>query len=180
MKGSLRKILIRRGTTTDAALLTDLGARTFVETFAADNSEENMSAYLTSAFTVEQQSAELSDPLRTVFIAEMEGVAVGYAMLMSGEAPQEINAEKPIELVRLYVSKDCLGNGVGASLMQRCLDEAAAQEYKTVWLGVWENNHRAVAFYSKWGFEKIGTHPFVIGDLVETDWVMRRTVNNEL
>lgn len=172
----MSKILIRCGTATDAELLTDLGARTFVETFAADNSEENMSVYLTSAFTVEQQAAELNDPLRTVFIAEIEGVAVGYAMLMTGEAPSEIKSEKPIELVRLYVSKDWLGGGVGAALMQRCLDKAVALSYQTMWLGVWENNHRAQAFYRKWKFYEVGTHVFQLGDDPQRDLLMQRSV----
>ena len=172
--------VIRRATIEDAELLSELGARTFIETFAADNSEENMSAYLTAAFNSEQQTCELNDPRRSVFIAEMEGVAVGYAMLMPGETPSEIKGEKPVELVRLYVSKDCIGNGVGAALMRACLDEAASQNFQTIWLGVWENNHRALAFYRKWEFVEVGTHVFQLGDDPQRDLLMQRPIQSQI
>jgi diamine N-acetyltransferase len=174
----LPEILIRPATHSDAEVLSELGARTFVETFAADNSEENMSAYLDSAFNVEQQANELSDSQRSVFIAEIEGLAVGYAMLLPDDAPNQITGEKPIELVRLYVSKESLGSGVGAALMQACLDEAAARDYKTIWLGVWENNRRAQAFYRKWKFEEVGTHVFQLGDDPQRDLLMQRAVRD--
>jgi ribosomal protein S18 acetylase RimI-like enzyme len=175
MKASEQKpLVIRHATIADAELLTELGARTFVETFGADNSEDNMAAYLPMAFNPGQQSSELSDPGKCTFISEIEDVAVGYAMLMSGDAPPEVIGEKPIELVRLYVSKDCIGSGVGAALMQACLDEAASQDYQTIWLGVWENNLRAQAFYRKWEFVEVGTHVFQLGDDPQRDLLMQR------
>lgn len=168
--------LIRLGTPSDAELLSELGARTFVEAFAADNSEENMSAYLAAAFTTTQQEIELCDPNRTTFIAEVDGLAVGYAMLRSGEVPIEVTGESPIELVRLYVLQDCIGSGVGASLMKASLEEAARLGFKTIWLGVWENNLRAQAFYRKWQFTKVGTHVFQLGDDAQTDLLMQRPI----
>ena len=171
-----KALIIRHATIADAELLTELGARTFIETFAADNSEENMSAYLSIAFTAKEQTSELSDPRRSVFIAELEGVAVGYAMLMSGDAPPDVKGEKPIELVRLYVSKDCIGRGVGAALMHACLGKAASQGFQTIWLGVWENNLRAQAFYRKWEFVEVGTHVFKLGDDPQRDLLMQRSL----
>lgn len=143
-------LIIRRANLDDARLLTALGARTFSETFAADNSDADMETYLASAFSEEQQTAELADPKSTIFIAESDGVAVGYAMLGSGKSLNSITNDKPIELVRLYVSRDQIGLGVGAALMQLCIKEAACRGYRTLWLGVWENNQRAQAFYRKW------------------------------
>lgn len=171
-------MVIRHATIADAELLSELGARTFFETFAADNSEENMSEYLSAAFTLEQQANELSDQQRSVFIAEIEGQAVGYAMLLPDDAPNQITGKKPIELVRLYVSKESIGSGVGAALMQACLDEAAARNFKTIWLGVWENNHRAQAFYRKWQFEEVGTHVFHLGDDPQRDLLMQRAIRD--
>ena len=173
---ALEAVAIRHATSEDAELLTELGARTFVETFAGDNSEENMSDYLTTAFNVQQQATELSDPRRSVLIAEIETVAVGYAMLMSGDAPGEVKGENPIELVRLYVLKDCIGKRVGAKLMRACLDEAASQNHQTIWLGVWENNLRAQAFYRKWEFVEIGTHVFQLGNDPQRDLLMQRAL----
>ena len=169
-------LIVRRGQASDAALLSELGARTFAETFAADNSSQNMAAYLAVAFNPAQQAAELADPQSVIFIAETDGVAVGYAMLRSGTAPEEVTGEKPIELVRLYVSQESIGGGVGAALMQTCIDEAGARGYETLWLGVWQNNSRAQAFYRKWNFVEVGTHVFQLGGDPQTDLLMERNV----
>ncbi len=97
-------------------------------------------------------------------------------MLRSGNAPGSVNGRKPIELVRLYVSRESLGSGVGAALMQACIDDAQHGGYDTLWLGVWENNTRAQAFYRKWHFVQVGTHVFQLGDDPQTDFLMQRSV----
>ena len=169
-------VTIRRATTEDAELLSELGARTFTETFAVDNTVENMDAYLADSFTPTKQLTELADPNTIVKIAEDDGVAVGYSMLSSNKTPDEIKVERAIELVRLYVSKDCIGKGVGAALMSDCLKQAGDLGFDSVWLGVWENNHRAQAFYRKWEFEVVGKHVFKLGDDAQTDFLMQRKV----
>jgi diamine N-acetyltransferase len=170
-------LIVRRGNPDDAGLLAELGARTFSDTFAVDNTPENMAAYLVSAFSREQQAAELADPHCSFKIAEAEGVAVGYAMLRSGNVLNSITGDNAIELVRLYVSRDSLGNGVGAALMQACIGEAKRRGYQTLWLGVWEHNHRAQAFYRKWNFHEVGTHVFQLGDDPQTDILMQRSIS---
>jgi len=167
------KILIRRGKANDAALLAELGARTFSETFAPDNSPADMAAYLASAFSPAQQASELADATSLFLIAEANGVAAGYAMLRSGNVLDNVTGENPIELVRLYVSQESLGSGVGAALMRACMAEAEQRGYKTLWLGVWEHNARAQAFYRKWNFSEIGTHVFQLGDDPQTDILMQ-------
>ena len=168
---------IRRANIDDAGLLAELGARTFVETFAQDNSDEDMDAYLASSFNEVQQAAELADPDSTIYIAETNGIAIGYAMLRSGDVPDCVTNDTPIELVRLYISREHLGSGVGAGLMQACINEAGHQGYRTMWLGVWENNHRAQAFYRKWKFRDVGTHIFQLGQDAQTDILMERAVS---
>lgn len=170
-------LIIRRGKTEDAALLAELGARTFSETFAASNTPEDMAAYLASSFSREQQSAELADPNCMFLIAESDGVAVGYAMLRSGGALDSVTGDEPIELVRLYVSRESLGSGAGAALMQACIAESKHRGYKTLWLGVWEHNHRAQAFYRKWNFHEVGTHVFHLGEDLQTDILMQRSIS---
>jgi ribosomal protein S18 acetylase RimI-like enzyme len=174
---SLPDLIVRRGKAEDAELLAELGARTFSETFAADNTPEDMAAYLASAFSPEQQAAEIADPHCWFQIAETNGLAVGYAMLRSGSVPHSVTDDKPIELVRLYVSQESLGSGVGAALMQACIGEAKRRGYETLWLGVWENNHRAQAFYRKWDFLKVGTHLFQLGDDPQSDILMQRSIS---
>jgi diamine N-acetyltransferase len=174
--GSQTAIAIRRGRSQDAELLAELGARTFSETFAADNTPENMRAYLAASFNLEQLSAELAEPSSVFLIAGIEGVAVGYAKLHGGEALVGVEGDKPIELVRLYVSQEWLGRGVGEALMRAGIDEARTAGYQTLWLGVWEHNHRARAFYRKGEFKEVGQHVFQLGEDRQTDILMKRDV----
>jgi len=171
------KVTIRRGDPDDANLLAELGARTFEETFAVDNTEENMAAYLASSFSPEQQAAELAHPGSIFLIAEVGGIAAGYAWLHAGEPGEGVEGAKPIELVRLYVSREWLGRRVGHALMDACLDAAWKAGFETIWLGVWERNHRAQAFYRKWDFSAVGHHVFYLGSDPQTDILMQRPTN---
>jgi diamine N-acetyltransferase len=170
------EVTIRRARADDAGLLADLGARTFSETFAADNTAENMAAYLASSFNLTQQTAELVDPAATFIIAEVGGVAAGYAKLHAGKPAEEIEGAKPVELVRLYVSRGWLGRGVGEALISACVDEAKQAGHETIWLGVWQRNARAQAFYRKWNFRAVGEHPFQLGSDLQTDILMERAI----
>ncbi|HEY0080479.1 MAG TPA: GNAT family N-acetyltransferase [Pyrinomonadaceae bacterium] len=166
-------VLVRPATLSDVEILADLGARTFAETFAAENSAENMDAYLSSAFSAERTAEELADKASVFLIAEMEGEAAGYAKLLAGEPPSCVEGERAIELSRLYVGQKWLGRGIGQALMQKCVDEARRAGARTMWLGVWERNFRAQAFYRKWGFRHVGEQIFMLGSDAQTDWVMQ-------
>ena len=167
---------IRRGTIADAGLLSELGARTFSETFAADNTPEDLAAYIATYFNVERQTAELEDPASTFLIAEVDGRAAGYAKLHDGEPEQGIEGANPVELVRLYVLREWLGRGIGEQLMRACIDEARQAGHETIWLGVWERNGRAQAFYRKWNFRAVGEHMFQLGSDLQRDILMERPV----
>lgn len=168
--------VIRQATAADAELLAELGARTFSETFAADNSANDMAAYLTSSFDPALQAAELADRDAQFLIAQVDKGAAGYAKLKSGDPPDDVTHDKPIELVRLYVAQEWHGRGVGAALMQACLNEAKKKGHRTLWLGVWEHNLRARAFYGKWNFREVGTHVFQLGEDKQTDILMERSL----
>ena len=165
---------IRRGTVEDAALLSELGARTFSETFAADNTEEDLAEYLATSFNVAKQTAELEDPASTFLIAEIDGRAAGYAKLHDGVPEKGVEGANPIEIVRLYVAREWLGRGLGHQLMSACLDEARQSGHETIWLGVWEHNPRAQAFYRKWNFHPVGDHIFKLGADLQRDILMAR------
>ena len=169
-------LTIRRGTLEDAELLSELGARTFSETFAADNTPEDLAAYVATWFNVAQQTSELEDPASIFLIAEVDERAAGYAMLRDGEPEKGVEGVNPIELVRLYVSRDWLGRGVGEQLMRACIDEARQAGHETIWLGVWERNARAQAFYRKWNFRAVGEHMFQLGSDLQRDLLMERTL----
>lgn len=167
-------ITIRQATPDDATLLASLGATTFNESFAADNTAENMALYLEKAFGEDVQRRELSDPARTVFFAEQDGRVVGYAMLHDGLAPASVGNGDALEIARLYSVKRTIGMGVGATLMQRCIDEAAARAKQALWLAVWGRNARAIAFYQRWGFIEVGSKTFTLGRDRQTDLIMAR------
>src|SRR5215213_1227010 len=169
-------LTIRHGTLGDAGLLSEFGARTFTETFAADNTPEDLAAYLATSFNVAHQTAELEDPGSTFLIAEVDGRAAGYAMLREGEPEKGVEGASPIELTRLYVSREWLGRGIGEQLMRACVDKARQAGHETIWLGVWERNARAQAFYRKWNFRTVGEHMFQLGSDLQRDFVMERTL----
>jgi ribosomal protein S18 acetylase RimI-like enzyme len=163
---------IRRADRTDAAALAELARRTFFDTFAANNDAGDMAIHLERAYGVPQQTAELSDPSIITLLAEEEGAAVAYAQLRTGPVPACVSGNGPIELWRFYVSQDWHGRGVAQPLMDRVKVEARARGAKTLWLGVWEKNDRARAFYAKCGFVEVGDHIFLFGTDAQTDKVM--------
>jgi GNAT superfamily N-acetyltransferase len=169
-------LTVRLANPRDAGLLTELGARTFSETFAADNSPEDLAAYLAVSFNPARQRAELNDPASTFFIVEVDGRAAGYAQLHAGEPAEGVEGPKPVELVRLYVSREWLGRGVGEALMRACVDGARRAGHGTMWLGVWERNGRAQAFYRKWDFRAVGEHVFQLGSDPQRDILMERAL----
>lgn len=172
----MNDVTIRRGTVEDAGLLSELAARTFSETFAADNTPEDLAEYIATSFNVTRLTAELEDPASTFLIAEIDGSAAGYARLHDGEPEKCIEGENPVELVRLYVLREWLGRGVGEQLMRACLETARQAGHETIWLGVWERNGRAQAFYQKWNFRTVGEHVFPLGSDLQRDIVMERAL----
>jgi diamine N-acetyltransferase len=169
-------IFIRYATPLDNALLAELGAETFYDSFAADNTPDNMTAYLAGAFSQEKQAQELADPASRFLIAENDKTVVGYARLNFGPAPDAIRGNKGMEIARLYARKPWIGKGVGALLMKVCLREAAQAGCDVVWLGVWERNLQAIDFYRKWGFMEVGRQMFQLGDDAQQDWIMTMPV----
>ncbi len=167
---------IRHATTHDAQLLAEVGAQTFSDTFATDNTPEDMATYLAHSFGVAKQTAELSDPSVIFLITEIDDRVAGYAKLQLGPAPDCVKGVNPIELSRLYVLPDWIGRGVAQELMDECFTVGREAACQTIWLGVWERNLRAQAFYRKVGFETVGTQPFQLGSDLQTDFIMMRPV----
>ena len=170
------EIVFRRAVPDDAQTLAEFASRTYYETFAAVNTPENMRAYLDSAFTPAQLEYELNDPGSIFFLGYVEGKLAGYAKLFPGDVPECISGPVPIELVRFYVDQSWHGRGVASALMDVCLAEARRGRFQTMYLGVWENNERAKAFYKKWKFEHVGQHIFQMGDDAQIDWWMERSI----
>ena len=173
--------MIRRAGADDAARLSAFAAATFRDTFGADNTPEDMARYLTETYSPEIQAAEIAEPAAIVLLAEQPGLTgaaelVGYAHLIRGAAPDAVTGPDPMELKRLYVGQAWHGRGIAAALMAAALGAARQAGARTLWLGVWERNPRAVAFYAKHGFQRVGEHTFRLGTDLQTDWLLARVV----
>jgi GNAT superfamily N-acetyltransferase len=171
-----RLTTIRLGVPADAPALAELGARTFRDAFAADNTPEDMALYVSSTFGEMLQAAELRSDGIVTLVAERDGRLAAYAQLREGPAPPCVGGSRPIELWRFYVERAWQGQGVAQTLMAATIDAARYRGAGTLWLSVWERNHRAQAFYRKCGFEDRGAKEFILGRDRQTDRVMARPV----
>lgn len=153
-------------------MLSKLGAKTFFDTFAKDNTPENMALHLKTSFSPEMQLQELSAPGNIFLIAEIEKVAVGFAHLIIDSRDDSLSGKKPLEIRRIYASQEFIGKGIGKELMRASIQEAKRQGCDSLWLGVWEKNPRAIEFYKKWGFREIGSHVFMVGNDPQKDHIM--------
>jgi ribosomal protein S18 acetylase RimI-like enzyme len=165
---------IRIAAAADAPAIASLGAETFAVSFGSQNAPENIAAHLAKSYGVDIQRRELADPAITYFIAEMNGRIAGYAMVMEGGAPASVTGPLPVEVRRFYVVHDFHGMGVAQSLMDACANEARRRGGRTLWLGVWSLNPRAIRFYEKCGFREVGTQTFLLGDDPQQDYVLER------
>jgi ribosomal protein S18 acetylase RimI-like enzyme len=172
----VNNVVFRCGGAADAEALMEFAARIYYETFAAVNTPENMQAYLATAFTLPQLQSELGDPQASFIIVEADTKLVGYAKLLADRPPDCVTGEDPIELVRFYIDQSWHGSGLASALMELCLSEARQRGFRTMYLGVWEKNLRAQAFYRKWNFSRVGEHTFYMGDDPQIDWWMTRAI----
>jgi ribosomal protein S18 acetylase RimI-like enzyme len=163
---------LRRGTPADAAALAELAARTFRETFEADNSPEDMAAHLALAYGVAQQTRELNDPAYITLLLEDESQLAAFAQVRRNETPACIPEGPAVELYRFYVDRPFLGQGLAQRLMSAVRDTARELGARLLWLGVWEHNPRAIRFYTKYGFRDVGAQIFVVGTDPQTDRIM--------
>jgi len=170
---------IRLALPADAAALAALAERTFRATFAVDNTPADMEAHVAQSYSPAHQARELSEPARTTFVAEgPSGALAAYAQLRAGAAPACVTGPAPMELCHFYVESADHGRGLAQELMAAVLEAAAQEGAATLWLGVWERNPRAMAFYRKYGFVDVGAHTFVLGSDPQTDRLMARSLVN--
>ena len=165
-------VTYRRGRVADAAALASFASRAFTDTYAEHNTAEDMREYLASAFGVEQQTRELTNPDMITVLAESGGEIVGYSQLLRRASAAVAAFEAPIEIYRFYVDRSAHGTGVAQQLMKDALAAARDLGGRHAWLGVWERNPRAIAFYRKCGFEDVGTQIFELGTDRQTDRVL--------
>ncbi|WP_306601398.1 N-acetyltransferase [Geothrix sp. 21YS21S-2] len=159
----------------DAAPLAALAERAFRDAFAAENTPGDMDLHCRASYGEAIQAREFRDPGLATLVWEHEGGLGGFVQLRGGPAPACVPGSSPWEILRLYVDRAWHGRGVAQSLMGTAIALAEAGGADQVWLGVWERNPRAIAFYRKWGFEAVGEHVFVVGTDPQRDLVMTRS-----
>lgn len=170
------RLRIRSAAPADLDALLDLGRRTFIDTFAAHNDPADFAVCLEVHYAREKFQRDLADE-RTLFLVVEEtagGPPLAYARLRWGNAPECVPDRQALEIEKFYVDRPHLGRGIGDMMMRHCLDFARQTGRETVYLSVWEHNARAVRFYQKWGYRKVGEHVFVVGSDPQIDWWMMR------
>lgn len=156
-----------------------IGRQTFFETFAAANSEENMQKYLAEEFTADKLTNELINPDSEFYFAKLDNQVIGYLKINFGQSQTELQDDKAVEIERIYVLKDFHGKQVGQLLYNKAIKIATEKNADYVWLGVWEENLRAINFYKKNGFIEFDKHVFKLGNDEQTDIMMKLKINKQ-
>lgn len=163
----------------DVATLRELAVETFIETFGQENKEEDLQAYFATDLSLETLSKELANPESQHYFLLLNDLPIGFLKVNQGSAQTEQELANAFEVQRIYIKKEYQGNGLGKQLFEFALDLAERSGCDWVWLGVWEHNLKAQAFYAKYGFEKFSQHQFLVGDKVDTDWLLRKRIVRE-
>ena len=169
----MENIDIKRVTLNDIDQLQKISRQTFSETFSAGNTEENMKKYLEEGFSIEKLTAELNDKSAQFYFAVLNNDVIGYLKLNFGQSQTELKDDKALEIERIYVLQEFHGRKVGQLLYEKAMQIARQINANYVWLGVWEENPRAIHFYKKNGFVEFDKHIFKLGNDEQTDIMMK-------
>jgi ribosomal protein S18 acetylase RimI-like enzyme len=174
------EITIRLAVAADAESLAALAHRTFYETYVPNTDPRDMAIHLARLYSPAMQLAEINDPAMRTLLAVQEDRLIGFAQLRLNDPrhaePACVTGPNPMEIWRFYVDQPWHGRGIAQRLMHEAIELAKSHGAKTIWLGVWERNPRAIAFYRKCGYQIIGEHQFLFADQMQTDWVMAQDV----
>ncbi|MFK5707514.1 GNAT family N-acetyltransferase [Lysinibacillus boronitolerans] len=169
-------INIKQCTHKDLHILQEISYETFNETFKHQNSPENMNAYLERAFNLEQLERELSNTSSQFYFVYFDNEVAGYLKLNTNDAQSEEMGDESIEIERIYIKNKFQKQGLGKYLIKKATEIAVEWNKRKIWLGVWEKNENAIAFYKKIGFVQTGTHSFYMGDEEQTDFIMTKSL----
>ena len=174
----MENIEITRVTPAEIKLLQTISQQTFSETFSAANSSEDMQKYLAGAFSVEKLTAELNDKNTEFYFARLHNQVIGYLKINTGASQTELHDENALEIERIYVVKSFQSMGIGKILLDKAIEVALHKKKEYIWLGVWEKNEKALAFYKKNDFVIISEHSFFMGDDEQLDYIMKKDLKN--
>lgn len=174
-----KDISIRRAAAKDADILAQMGKLTFTQSYASILPAEELESYTGQAFSFEQVVAELGDAEITYLLALAGTKPCGYSKLAPSPPPSIVGNSKPVELTRLYLLPEWVGNGIGTMLIEKTLAAAIERGYRSCWLRVWTGNERAIDFYRRWGFREVGREPYNVGKCSRTVLLMMRGLSKK-
>lgn len=160
----------------DLQILQEISIETFNDTFKDQNSPENMKAYLERAFNFKQLEEELSNVSSEIFFIYFNEELAGYLKVNMNDAQSEKLGDESLEIERIYIKNKFQKHGLGKYLLNKAMEIAMEHNKKKIWLGVWEKNENAIAFYKKMGFVQTGAHSFYMGDEEQIDFIMTKTI----
>ena len=174
----MNQTTIRKATISDLEIIQKISIQTFVETFAEVNTVENMANYIEENFNLEQIASEINNPNSQFYLATLSSEVMGYLKINLGDAQTEIHSQQAMEIHRIYVLKEFHGKKIGQLLLDEAIKNGKKAGVDSIWLGVWEENHRALQFYTKNGFVEFDKHIFTLGDDIQTDLLMQLEIKN--
>lgn len=169
-------ITIKQCTLEDSRKLQQISYETFTDTFEHQNSPENMNTYLERAFNLQQLEKELANPSSQFFFVYFNQEVAGYLKVNTNDAQSEEMGDESLEIERIYIKNNFQKHGLGKYLLNKAVEIALEHNLKKIWLGVWEKNENALAFYHKMGFLQTGSHSFYMGDEEQTDYIMTKII----
>ncbi len=169
-------MLIRLATPADAPRLRELSEITFRDTYTEYNTPENMEKHVAKNFSLSQLETELVDSKNQYMVCENGKDLIAFVKLVKDHSIEGLNEERVVEIERIYVLKAFHGQQLGRKLIDFCTEWAKGQGFDVIWLGVWEHNQNALKFYEKMGYVRFGEHTFLLGDEVQTDYVMKKSI----
>ena len=169
----MENIQITKVALNEIGQLQKIGRQTFKDTFSESNSEKNMQNYLVEGFSTKKLTAELNDKNSEFYFAALNNELIGYLKINFGDSQTELKDSRTLEIERIYVSKEFHGKSIGQLLYGKAIEMAKQKDAEYIWLGVWEENPRAINFYKKNGFIEFDKHIFRLGDEEQTDIMMK-------
>lgn len=166
--------IIRRAGPADAQTLSELGARTFSDTFAHLYDPEDLKDFLAESYSLERTRADLADPAKAQWLVEIGGEAVGYALAGPCGLPHEDVTPASGELKRIYFTRRAQGGGLGGRLFDEVMAWLLKDGPRDLWIGVWSENFGAQRFYERRGFAKVGEYGFPVGRTVDREFILRK------
>ncbi|MDI9365518.1 MAG: GNAT family N-acetyltransferase [Flavobacterium sp.] len=167
---------VKIATISDANVISEISKQTFYEAFHLQNTKADMDLFLASNFSVANTEQELAKPNNTFYLVFDNHTLCAYAKVVAIDNSTELPSIKTLRISRIYVLNAFIGKGIGKLLMQTCLQKAQSLKKTHVWLGVWEQNTSAIAFYKRFGFEQFGTETFILGTDPQTDLLMQKAL----